>query len=232
LPTAQPTPVPSPAPTPLPTISLLPTPSPTPEDTVELTVSMQIYGDGVCNLVRSCLLFEEKEGIVLFEHLLVNNPLVFFLLNPSCFRIRHNFCIFHLNPLTPTLTSCLCSGSKQAKNYTEDIRQIVAAAMTPKGNSSGYGTDDITAISFTGCEGSRRRRLVERIVTVSMTFTTSLSQGNYLNADGIYDAMAVTLSEAKADIQVRTPTQKMRGFETRLFHDLRISLEVGCFGLF
>jgi hypothetical protein len=74
--------------------------------------------------------------------------------------------------------------------------------MSPKGNSSGYSTDDITAISFTGCEGSRRRRLAERIVTVSMTFTTSLSEGNFLTADGLYDSIAVSLSEAKADLQV------------------------------
>jgi hypothetical protein len=29
----------------------MPTPSPTPYDTVELTVSMNLYGDGVCDLV-------------------------------------------------------------------------------------------------------------------------------------------------------------------------------------
>jgi len=147
-PTSQPTPLPSsnptPSPTPLPTISLLPTPSPTPYDTVELTVTMQIYGDGVCNLV---------------------------------------------------------------KNHTQSIRDLISAAMVVKGNSSGYSSDDITAISFTGCDDSRRRRrrlLAERLVTVSMTFTTSLSEGNYLTADGIYDAVSLSLKEVSQAHRTRT----------------------------
>jgi hypothetical protein len=90
----------------------------------------------------------------------------------------------------------------QVKNYTQSIRDLVSAAMSTKGNSSGYSSDDITAISFTGCDSSRRRRLAERLVTVSMTFTTSLSEGNYLSADGIYDAITVSLVEAKATLQV------------------------------
>ena len=125
---------------PEPTASPQPTSSPTPYDTVELTVSIGLYGPGVCDL---------------------------------------------------------------AKNHTQDIRDLVSKAMTPKGNSSGYSSDDITAFVISGCDNSRRRRLSERLVTITLTFTTSLSEGNYQTAEGIYDAVSISLVDAKADLTVR-----------------------------
>jgi len=89
-----------------------------------------------------------------------------------------------------------------ALNYSDAIRSEIAASISTKSGTP-ISADDITAYSVSGCGGSRRRRKLlaaTKVVTVTMTFTTSLSDSSYETADGFYQAATSSLAAAKASI--------------------------------
>jgi len=88
-------------------------------------------------------------------------------------------------------------------NNSATVRTTVAEAMSNKDGSAVIDETNIVSYVVTGCDGNRRRRrklLATQIVTVTLSFATSLSDTGYLTADGFYDSATESLSDAVASI--------------------------------
>jgi hypothetical protein len=92
-------------------------------------------------------------------------------------------------------------------NQSSVIRHIIAKSMTAKDGNATISPKDIVKYEVDGCSSRRRRKLMAtQIVTLTLSFSTSLSGSGYLTADGYYDSVTQSLSDAIADIQAAFQT--------------------------
>jgi hypothetical protein len=84
-----------------------------------------------------------------------------------------------------------------AVNSSETVRNTLAASIPVKDGNGTLDASSIVAYNVDGCSSRRRRKLMAtQIITITVSFATSLSESGYLTADGFYDAATESLSEA------------------------------------
>merc|ERR1719329_396821 len=90
-----------------------------------------------------------------------------------------------------------------AVNYSDTIRYRISSKIKMKGSNTSIGESAVSGYDVEGCGTNfkgRRRRLLAKTATITLTYSASTSGTNYLTADGLYDAATESLSAAINDL--------------------------------